>query len=1233
MCRTRFSALVPVVIALAALLAAGPAAGASGGAATLTLADNPNPPSHPVRLIFIHHSTGEGWLADEQGGLGIALRNNNYFVGDTNYGWGPDSIGDTTDIGHWWTWFRGPQSATYLSALYAESGQNCSYSRLDRDPGGPNRIVMFKSCFPNSSLGGNPNDPPATGANPLRGQDSSSEHMTVANAKGIYNDILAYFATRQDKLFVVITAPPLVANATGPAHAANARAFNNWLVNQWLAGYPHRNVAVFDFFNVLTSNGGNPNTHDLDRATGNHHRWWNGAVQHLQTVSSNVAAYGSDPWDSHPTAAGGQKAAAEFVALLDVYYNRWQGTSAVPTATSTATQTPSRSPTATATQRPGTPTRTPVFDNRLRLPVILKNHWVRPPASPTPTPSPTRRPSNGLDVPLVVNNSLPAARSGEPVTSGVPIPRNLSLVDLSALRLLDAAGRPVAAQFTPLARWGGTPADASKPVRWLLIDFQADVPAGGATTYRLVDSGGPSPAVPMLALTDGAGALTVDTGVARFSVSKSDGSLGGPGLSAPLGGRATTPGGASYVTRGPVTVSVALGGPLRASVQVRGAYRDTGGGVLLNHTTRYWFYTGKGTVRVFHTVENNNLCPLGEYEELRCHDIGSGGSVALADLSLVAHPGLGGALTYRVGTQGAQARGPLVADLVLYQDSSGTDYWDHYATFSDWESRPLDARPRLQAYVSFRGYRLRSGATTLATGNQAPGWLDVTGPAGTWGLALRDFWQSFPKALRGHADGRLEAGLFPDEFDPAGYGFSLRAGEHKTHEMELRYVPAGGNAPQCPLEPLFAQAPPAWYVASGAFPFLAARDGAGWPDLERYIDHQLDAAPTYEDWMEWFPNLPAAIEGTDFHGIYDYGDVPLDYEGYHAAPMNLKYHMDYGMFLQWARSGDRRWLRLGEAASRHIADIDILHSRHNPRHWGDGIMFGHSEHDEPGFTNPHRNANSGHPDTAFGVPGLLTTYYLTGYEKAYEAALELADCIAWRLQNDDHLCPLLPAGQCSGAGYALGDGMYGNGCRPAANNLQIVVSAYRATGAPHYLATADALVRWARAADQPYIHGPTGQDMMLKPQMLALYLRALAEYLEVRAEFGLPDNGARASYLAYAHWLRTYPWIDLSPIDTGPRAAFPYEWWFDGRTGVEGEDNDNGDPSINNWLLVGADALAYAHRLSGDAAYLEHAARLFRTGSRDPWFEGDANTYSATKETANAVFFGQIFLSEWAGGT
>lgn len=275
-------------------------------------ADSGSAPSSPVKLIFIHHSCGENWLSDTHGGLGIAFRDNNYFASDTNYTWGENDIGSNTDIGHWYEWFLGSSSNTYLSDLYNESSQHSSYSRLSADPGGENKVIMFKSCFPNSYLGGSTTDAPTAGNNPLRGQDAYSPHMTAGNAKGIYNDLLTYFASRQDKLFIAVTAPPLATNDTDSAHAANARALNNWLVNTWLKNYSYNNVAVFDFYNVLT-------------ATNNHHRFINGAVEHVITTPSNTSAYASGPYDSHPNATGNKKATAEFIDLLNVFYNRWMG--------------------------------------------------------------------------------------------------------------------------------------------------------------------------------------------------------------------------------------------------------------------------------------------------------------------------------------------------------------------------------------------------------------------------------------------------------------------------------------------------------------------------------------------------------------------------------------------------------------------------------------------------------------------------------------------------------------------------------------------------------------------------------------------------------------------------------------------------------------------------------------------------------------------------------------------
>ncbi len=300
-------------------------AGESSAHTTASLASlDPTSPTLAVRLIFVHHSTGENWLTDGNGDLGIALRDNNYFVSDTNYGWGPpdqdagyDTIGDHTDIPNWYSWFTGPHRDAYLAALYIESSQNASYSRLADNPGGPNTIVMFKSCFPNSNLDGNPDDPPAPSA------DHNSP-LTIANAKRIYLDLLNYFATRQDKLFVVITAPPLGSFDTDAARAANARAFNNWLVTSWLADYAYNNVAVFDFYNVLTSNGGDWNTNDLGSLTGNHHRYRNGNIEWINNQGDNVSAYPSSSDNSHPSPAGNLKATGEFVSLLNIFYHRWR---------------------------------------------------------------------------------------------------------------------------------------------------------------------------------------------------------------------------------------------------------------------------------------------------------------------------------------------------------------------------------------------------------------------------------------------------------------------------------------------------------------------------------------------------------------------------------------------------------------------------------------------------------------------------------------------------------------------------------------------------------------------------------------------------------------------------------------------------------------------------------------------------------------------------------------------
>lgn len=284
------------VLALFSLLFLPAVPASSASLVSPTPALDPKPPVQTVKLLFIHHSTGENWLRDDYGGLGQALEDNNYFVSDTNYGWGPDAIGDRTDIPNWTEWFASAQSPTIMKAVFKESGQNSAYTRLSNDPGGENIIIMFKSCFPNSALEGNPNDAPDP--------DGS---LSVGHAKYVYNQILPYFASRPDKLFIIITAPPL----SDGTYARNARGFNNWLVNDWLAenGYTLNNVGVFDFYNVLTAKQA-------------HHWYKDGEIQHI-VQNKNTLAYPSG--DDHPNVVGSRKASDEFLPLLNIYYNRWAG--------------------------------------------------------------------------------------------------------------------------------------------------------------------------------------------------------------------------------------------------------------------------------------------------------------------------------------------------------------------------------------------------------------------------------------------------------------------------------------------------------------------------------------------------------------------------------------------------------------------------------------------------------------------------------------------------------------------------------------------------------------------------------------------------------------------------------------------------------------------------------------------------------------------------------------------
>ena len=120
--------------------------------------------------------------------------------------------------------------------------------------------------------------------------------------------------------------------------------------------------------------------------------------------------------------------------------------------------------------------------------------------------------SVAAQVPLIVEERAGIARHDEPVTLGVPFAEG-ALQPTTPVRVVNAAGEPVDAQFRPMATWD----DGS--IKWLKSDFQASVPANRVASYTLELGTAHTPATD-LNVTETDDAIFVTTGPLRFVLSK-----------------------------------------------------------------------------------------------------------------------------------------------------------------------------------------------------------------------------------------------------------------------------------------------------------------------------------------------------------------------------------------------------------------------------------------------------------------------------------------------------------------------------------------------------------------------------------------------------------------------------------------------------------------------------------------------------------------------------------------
>ena len=597
-------------------------------------------------------------------------------------------------------------------------------------------------------------------------------------------------------------------------------------------------------------------------------------------------------------------------------------------------------------------------------------------------------PAAGEVVRLSVTEPAGVARTAWPVTSGVPLGR-AAVKDHRALALFAADGKQIPLQTQVLSKWP----DGS--VRWVLLDFQTDLKPRETKRFELRYGPGvtraPVPSRMRVSRQDGD--VTVSTGPMRVRLSSKAFRL----LDAVwLGSRRVTGGAdAGIVLKTPdgkafradgteAELTIEEAGPVRACVRIDGKHA-AGEASLFRYVVRVHAFAGLPVLKVCYTFINDHADALmAKVDSLNL-------AFTLAD-ARGAKGVLGGA---------ARDQGRLMQ---------------------------VDEQP-------------------------AAGWAAVGSDAGGLAVGVREFRQNWPKALAVDARrGRLDVGILPT-FEKGLYDgrplaeenklyywlrggvYTFKVGVARTHELWVRVLADRpdpdklGRFFRAAEEPLLATCEPAHVAATKVFgPLPPAGKAGGYAAYDEAIAKALT------------DHLRLRDRGREY-GMLNYGDW-FGERGVNWG--NLEYDLGHGMFLQYLRTGDRRYFLRGEQAARHHVDVDVVHAtnKHLKNPWGPppqvGEIWLHCLNHTGGYYQNaplpvSRTYQMGH-STNFGhvwVAGDLDYYYLTGDRRARTVGLRIADAMVRH-------CPP----------------RYGDHIRALGWPMILVLAAYDLTGEAKYLEAA-----------------------------------------------------------------------------------------------------------------------------------------------------------------------------------
>jgi hypothetical protein len=737
---------------------------------------------------------------------------------------------------------------------------------------------------------------------------------------------------------------------------------------------------------------------------------------------------------------------------------------------------------------------------------------------------------------IIITEPAGITRINEPVTMGIPFKKGI-LNDPSLLSIFDENDKPVPVQVEVLNKWS----DGS--IKWALFDFQVNIEADKKATWQLKSEKSDVSALKEKAIniSESPEEFIVDTGMSIMTIDRrlfipfksvmvSDIDLIAKQRCSTLlintKGEKFEP----FIKHSKVETQ----GPLRTTLYLEGIFchKKSRGTELIDFFARLHLYAQHSFSKVEFTIRNPKAAehPGGMW------DLGDKGSVFFKDLSI--NVGIHSGETHiQWKTQFKDPVNKNYSDIEIYQDSSGEE---------NWQSRNhVNYQGRVT--TTFKGYRVYNAEKIIKSGERANPVLSVAKENGKIGATINKFWQNFPKALKA-SDGIVSIKLFPDRFNGL---FELQGGEQKTHTIFLMFSKLDGEDIEWTLLPIIPKLTPEYYAYTNVFGYLTPKEKDSHSSYISVMDTIIEGEKSFFNRREII----------DEYGWRNFGDLYADHEGlYYDGPQpvishyNNQYDGICGFLLQYARSGDFRWLELADDLTHHVMDIDIYHTDKDKPAYNGGL-FWQTDHYVDAATSTHRTYSrktielkklrdyGGGPANEHNyTTGLLYYYFMTGNPMAKDSVIGLAE---WVINMDDgskspfrFICK-----NATGLASQTGSCTYHKPGRGCGNSINALLDAYILTGWKKYKDKVEELIcRCIQPEDDIESINPV-KDPEYRWSYL-VFLQVLGKYLDMKTECGEMDYMfcyARESLLHYAKWMleNEVPYKQLLHV-----VEYPTESWI-----------------------------------------------------------------------------------------